>query len=413
MDGKIIISYIATCGSYAELKTIIMSIKIFPIFIFSCITGCTQTREHVQKKPETIKENSGTLSNHSSVLDTTNGLIISTGEMKTARAAHTATLLKSGKVLIAGGFAGSTYLSSAEIYDPVFKTFASAGQMSFARSSHTATMLPNGQVLITGGYNGNYLSSTEIFDPQKQTFSARSVMSTPRSGHTATILNNEKILLAGGVGVGWSFLQSAELYDIQTKTFTATGSMTTARESHTATLLKNGNVLITGGHKDRRENIKIYSSAEIYDPLSAKFILVGNMSMIRHKHDAVRLSDGNVLINGGSDEQDSEGAYTSAELYDPVSSLFKPADNMNNTRYKHNGTSILLPNGNVLIAGGNNQAEVYQAATGKFVIVVGSMGTKRLFSCATLLQNGQVLITGGYNENMEPGKNAWLYVYKK
>ncbi|MDQ6755563.1 MAG: hypothetical protein M3004_01380 [Bacteroidota bacterium] len=391
-----------------------MTTKIFFLFILSFIFGCAQiSREHTQNNSVALKENSDTFSNHSSTVDTTNGLIIPTGKMLTPRAAHTATLLKTGKVLITGGFAGSTFLSSAEIYEPSLKIFTSVGHMSVARTGHTATLLPNGQVLIAGGYNGIYLSSTEIFDPQTQTFFAGPVMNTPRSGHTATVLNDAKILFAGGVGIDWSFLQSAELYDIQTKTFTPTGSMTTARESHTATLLKNGSVLITGGHKDRRANIKIYSSAELYDPVSEKFKLIGNMSIIRHKHDAVRLDDGRVLINGGSDERDSRGTYTSAELYNPVSSSFKLAGNMNITRYKHNGTSILLPNGNVLIAGGANRAEAYQTASGKFAVVYGNMGTERLFSCATLLQNGQVLITGGYNENQESSAGAWLYIYKK
>jgi hypothetical protein len=303
-------------------------------------------------------------------------------------------------------------LSSAEIYDTASKTFTSVAHMSTARTGHSASLLPNGQVLITGGYNGDYLSSTEIFDPQLQTFSAGPKMNAQRSEHTATVLNNGKILFAGGVGVGWSFLQSAELYDTQSKTFTPTGSMTTARESHAATLLKNGDVLITGGHRDRRANIKIYSSAELYDPVSEKFKLIGEMSIIRHKHDAVALADGRILINGGSDERDSRGAYKSAELYDPISFSFKPAGNMNMTRYKHNGTSILLPNGNVLIAGGANLAEIYQPASGKFSVVLGSMGTARSFSRATLLQNGQVLITGGYDDNIESSTSSWLYIYK-
>ncbi len=189
--------------------------------------------------------------------------------------------------------------------------------------------------------------------------------------------------------------------------------MTTARESHTATLLKNGTVLITGGHKGRRTDIKIYSSAEIYDPISEKFRLIGNMTKIRHKHDAVMLANGKVLITGGSDERDSNGAYSSAELYDPVSSSFNSIKKMNLPHYKHNATSILLTNNNVLIAGGANRAEIYNPESGEFTIVSGSMGTQRLFSCATLLSNGQVLITGGYNENQEASANAWIYIYKK
>ena len=388
--------------------------KIFFPFFLPFIFRCAQISQYNnQNNLVALKENSDTFSNHSGMGDTTNGLIIVTGKMQTARAAHTATLLKNGKVLITGGFAGSTFLSSAEIFDPALKTSTTVKQMSVARSAHTATLLPNGQVLIAGGYNGSYHSGTEIFDPQTQTFSAGPKMNTPRSGHTTTYLNNGKILFAGGVGIGWSFLQSAELYDIDAKTFTPTGSLTTARESHTATLLKNGSVLITGGHKDRRADIKIYASVELYDPVSKKFRLLGSMGIVRHKHDAVRLADGKVLITGGSDERDSEGAYKNAEIYDPLSSTFVQAGNMHITRYKHNGTSILLPNGNVLIAGGSNRAEIYQPSSGKFSIVSGGMGTKRLFSCATLLQNGKVLITGGYNENQEPGANAWLYSYRK
>lgn len=343
--------------------------------------------------------------------DSPNGSIISVGKMQTARAAHTATVLKNGKVLIVGGFAGGT-LSSAEIYDPASKTFKYAGHLSVARAGHSATLLPNDKVLIAGGYNGTYLSSTEIFDPQTQSFSNGPAMTTARSGHPITGLNNGKILFAGGVGVGWSFLQSAELYNISTNSFSATGSMTTARESHTATLLKNGTVLVTGGHKDRRAYMTVYSSAEIYNPSSGKFESIGNMMIKRHKHDAIGLADGKVLITGGSDERDSKGTYSSAELYDPQSSSFKPVSNMNIDRYKHNGTSILLSNGNVLIAGGANKAEIFNNASRKFEIVQGSMGTKRLFSCATRLPNGDVLITGGYNENQVASEYAWIYSYK-
>ena len=280
------------------------------LFILCCGQG---NQEHAQEKSGNLKGNPVVLNNpidngtHSMIQDS----IIPTGSMETPRFAHTATLLKNGQVLVCGGFSGST-LSSAEIYDPNSKTFKPVGNMTIPRAGHSATLLPDGKVLIAGGYNGNYLSNTEIFDPVTKTFTSASLMTIPRSGHTATLLNNGKILFVGGVGIGWSFLESAELYDIFTGTFSATGSMTTARESHTATLLKNGTVLITGGHKGRRADIKIYLSAEIYNPSSGKFIPTGSMTKIRHKHDAVILGDGRVIITGGSDERDSRGAYTSA-----------------------------------------------------------------------------------------------------
>jgi hypothetical protein len=263
--------------------------------------------------------------------------------------------------------------------------------------------------LIAGGYDGNYLSSTEIFDPQTESFTAGSDMTVPRMGHTTTVLNNGKILFAGGVGTGWTFLESAEVYDIDSKYFSLTGSMKYARESHTATFLTDGTVLITGGHKGRRATIKIYSSAEIYNPSTGQFIETGSMNIIRHKHDAILLADGTVLITGGSDERDYDGVYKSSEIYHPDLRIFKTASNMKSPRFKHYGTSVLLPNGNVLISGGTVPAEIFHVVKNQFEIVEGNLKGKRYFSSATLLQNKNVLITGGYDENTTPSNNAWIY----
>jgi len=56
-----------------------------------------------------------------------------TGSMTAARDTHTATLLSDGRVLIAGGYAGLTYLASAELYDPKTGTFSPTGSMATPR----------------------------------------------------------------------------------------------------------------------------------------------------------------------------------------------------------------------------------------------------------------------------------------
>ena len=340
------------------------------------------------------------------------GVINLVRRMTVQRASHTATLLPDGKVLVAGGFAGNEHsLSSAEIFDPTKNTFVSTGNMNATRTGHTATLLPNGKVLIAGGYNGSYLASAELYDSKTHSFRPAGRMVTSRSGHVAALLNNGKVLLAGGVGTGWTFLAAAELYDPLTDSFTATGGMAMARESHTATLLKDGGVLITGGHKGRRAAITIYSSAEIYDPVSRTFSSTGNLTIKRHKHDATILADGRVLITGGSDERDGRGgsAYRDVEVFNPATGRFMTVGNMKAGRYKLQGTTLLMRNGKVLIAGGANRAEVFDPLTNTFSFASGNMGTNRLFATATLLKNGQVLITGGYDENQAVTANAWVY----
>lgn len=281
--------------------------------------------------------------------------------------------------------------------------------MSVARSGHTATVLRDGKVLVAGGFNGDYLDTAEIYDPKTGEFTAIGKLTMPRSEHIAVLLENGKILLAGGVGTNWTFLKSAEIFDPVAKSFSKTGNMTTPRESHTATLLENGRVLITGGHQGRRSAIVVYRSAEIYDFKKGSFAEVPGLNVKRHKHDAVLMKDGRVLIVGGSDEKDSQGAYATAEIFDPKTKSFARIGDMNLSRYKLRGTTVLLKSGRILIAGGAEHAEIYNAADDIFEIVNGGFEGKRLFSTATILKDGRVLIAGGYGDNISIGSGAWVF----
>ena len=73
-----------------------------------------------------------------------------TGSLHTARFLHTATLLSSGQVLVAGGY-GKQALASAELYDPATGTWTTTGSLALPRDAHTETLLPNGRVLVAAG----------------------------------------------------------------------------------------------------------------------------------------------------------------------------------------------------------------------------------------------------------------------
>ncbi len=220
---------------------------------------------------------------------------VSTGSLVTARYRHTATLLPSGKVLVAGGYNGSGNLSSAELYDSASGIFAATGALSTARSFHTATLLPSGKILVVGGAgNGSYLSSAELYDPATGTFTATGPLATARQFHTATLLPSGKVLVAGGDNGG--VLSSAELYDAVSGVFTSTGPLATARYGHTATLLPSGNVLVTAGYKQG----SLLDSAELYDPATGTFTATGPLATARQSHTATLLPSGKVLVGGAT-----------------------------------------------------------------------------------------------------------------
>jgi len=341
---------------------------------------------------------------------TIDGTLIQIADLHDARAAHKATLLNDGNVLITGGFAGSSSngLASVEIFNPTTNTFIKINPMLAARFDHSATLLPDGKVLIAGGYNGAAVATTEIYDPVQMSFSVGPTMNTARYGHTATPLNDGRILFAGGVGTGWSFLASAEVFDIETNRFITVNSMVVPRESHTATLLTDGNVLIIGGHRDRREHLVVYASSEIFDSKTNQFSESGNLQIPRHKHDAILLADGKVLVVGGADRRDS--LYKSAEIYDPNVRQFASIPDLNSPRFKFRNASIMLPDKNVLIAGGSNKVELYDFVKGTFRPLQGDLGVTRYFSSSTLLSNGNVLIAGGYDANISATRKASLFV---
>lgn len=332
--------------------------------------------------------------------------------MSTARAVHTMTPLGDGTVLIVGGMGASDDpTAGAQLFDPRTDRFVDLAAAAAPRKSHTATRLRDGKVLIAGGHGpGNtYLSTADLYDPATRTFTSLHPMTTARAGHEAVQLDDGRVLIIGGTGTGWTFLASAEFYDPRTRTFTATGNMNEPREGHVTAKLPDGRVLVAGGHRGRRSEITISRTAEIYDPVTGRFTPTGEMTVRRHKHDAVALPDGRVLVLGGADERDDRGTYTSTEIFDPAQGRFHAGTPMRLARYKHRGTSLLLHDGTLLLAGGAPEAELLDPATGRSTIVAGNVRMAGLFAAAAVLPAGRVLITGGYGGGTGPRARAWVF----
>jgi hypothetical protein len=346
------------------------------------------------------------------VTTTPTGTLTELAPMGAARAAHSMTLLATGDVLVVGGMSGSeSQLSGAERFDHRTRRFVPIAGEAARRQSHSATRLPDGRVLIAGGMDASarYLDTTLLYDPRTGTFTSSGRLSAPRSNHEAVLLDDGRVLLVGGVGTGWSFLASAEIYDPRTGVSTATGSMTGPRESHVAVKMADGRVLVAGGHRGRRTAITIFDSSEIFDPSTGRFTASGVMTIRRHKHDAVALPDGRVMILGGADERDNEGAYRSTEFFDPATGRFSNGPTLQLARYKLSGTTQLLDAHTLLLTSGATRAEELDLTTGRSTLVDGTARMAGQFAAAVMLGDGRVLITGGYGEGSGPRNSAWIY----
>ena len=202
-------------------------------------------------------------------------------------------------------------MTSAELYDPTTGRWSDAASMAVPRSDHTATLLPSGKVLIAGGGGAGpatQADSAELFDPALGTWSRTGDLVSGRELHTATLLPNGQVLVAGGSFSG--YLASTELFDPATGRWTRTGDLAVARGIHTATLLLDGQVLVAGGYPGPAGNGD--ASAELYDPTARSWSSAGTMSSRRFYHAAALLRNGSVLVTGG------RGAGPSAEIFTPA-----------------------------------------------------------------------------------------------
>jgi N-acetylneuraminic acid mutarotase len=240
------------------------------------------------------------------------------------------------------------------------------------------------------------------------TWTATGSLNTARTGHTATLLQNGQVLAIGGEDPSKNLLTSAELYNLATGKWTVTGSTATPRLDHTATLLPNGEVLVAGGYLGVNSQYQpIYTAtAELYNPSTGAWKATGSMTVPRAFHGATLLPNGEVLVAGGSNADGSSNV--SAELYDPSTGTWKATGKMNSS---FAAQLTLLQNGHVLVA--DETAELYDPATRQWTntsAMYYNFGTSRL--AAVLLPSGDALVYGNHfacyaSEFYNPVANTW------
>jgi N-acetylneuraminic acid mutarotase len=187
----------------------------------------------------------------------------SAGVLPVALSNYTTTLLANGNVLVVGGNTPTgTYSipvsqSMVELYNATTNTWSAAATLATPRSSHSATLLASGQVLVAGGLNlqlgassssqtSTKLASAELYNPATNSWSAAANLTTTRYGHgSVTLTDGRAMVIAGGTPTS---AKNAEIYDPVTNIWSVSGTLGTLHKyQSTSTLLQDGSVLVVGG----------------------------------------------------------------------------------------------------------------------------------------------------------------------
>ena len=380
--------------------------------------------------------------------------------MAIARAYHTATLLRDGRVMVVGGTeSGGKPLASVEIYDPKKDAWSEGPPLHIARTGHTASVLPDGSVLVAGGIDGDgrAIAVTERWRSSDNRWSVEAGLAEPRGFQQATTLNSGDVLISGGVRamdgdrpakpatllelwraaegrwitVGMMPFPSFDhlavrgandlVYLFGYNGYYGSATLVWAphesenlvvehSEANTITRLPDGRFLLAGGRRFR----DLTSAALVYDPEAYRWTSAGPMHLARADHHAVLLQDGRVLVVGGT-VADNESRQPAGEPPTYPGEIWNPKTRTWSTVHGldfRSGQSVipaLLPDGRVQLAARDTDAESVYALRiwdprDESVTVLTNISRPRPGGQVVAFPDGRLLYAGGLDQSAREGQ---------
>jgi hypothetical protein len=220
----------------------------------------------------------------------------------------------------------------------------------------------NGLVIVAGSNDATsaaivgaltfdtHTGESHLVDPRQ-----RAVLSEPRAFASASDFEG-KVLVAGGENpihdasvAGGTVRDSAEVYDPKTQSFELNLlKLAVPRTHHAAATLNSGETVLIGG---RAEDSDASSFVEVVSPGTRVSKLVENLYVGRSEPSALRLSDGRILVAGGTDADGRPVGALEWRAAD-ASRLDAPFDGSVELPPRFDRAYVALPGGAALAVGG-------------------------------------------------------------
>lgn len=381
--------------------------------------------------------------------------------MKLPRAGHSATLLKNGKVFIAGGFGHTQQvtspptrlaLSETELFNPATNMFETAremavanGQQKLPKAFHTATALVSGQVLLWGGesYSGGTANTVSpaaiilIYDPDENAYGVALARkppepaAIPRTKHKALLDKNGKVLIVGGETrtAGLVPVDQVEWFDPATNDYKVVGGVALPRLGPALALVKGGELVAVAGGTD--------GSAMVNEVVYFKWEATGfKREMLaapprlaspgRRGAAAATLRQGlDLVVLGGYSDPDplKVTPVGSSEIVVTATSAVGAGPTVGG---RGDSCATQLPDGSLIAIGGlavdipgakgrSDGSSVILKSTGTGTAQAFSgpdLAVPRYLHTCTALRDGSVLVLGGLNDQITSRdvlQDAWIY----
>ena len=258
--------------------------------------------------------------------------------------------LPDGRVMqIGGSNVGILSTPETNVFNPATGAWTALSDMAAGRWYPTQTSLPDGRILAVGGQISTsptvHKMIPEIYNPVTDTFTELTAASIGNLMYPFLFVQSDGTIFAAGPG------GVARSFDIRSQTWTGSSPPNLRTSAGSAAMYAPGKILKTGGQDPAIVGAEVI---DLNEP-SPTWRLVSDMAFPRRRLDLVLLPDGIALGVGGAVDGESspECAVHSATVWDPNTELWTQLASMQRPRVYHS-SAVLLPDGRVLAAGGEN-----------------------------------------------------------
>ncbi|WP_239132017.1 discoidin domain-containing protein [Paractinoplanes durhamensis] len=334
-----------------------------------------------------------------------------------------AAVLPNGKILtwsasFDNDYVGGTGRTLTATYDPATGVVT---QREVAETGHDMfcpgiSVLPDGRILVTGG---NDAALTSIYDPATDSWTNGPDMTTARGYQSSATLSDGRVFTiggswSGGVGnydvgrkngevwsatTGWTALPGADVVPMLTADPGGNGDY--RKDNHAWLIAWSGNKVLQAGPSKKMNWYTISGQGSV-----ASAGTRGDDGDAMNGN-AIMYDTGKILTVGGAPAYQDSNATANAYVLtiSGTTVTTRKVASMANTRAFHN--SVVLPDGKVLVVGGENyavpfsdntavlNAELWDPATETFTTMATQAVPRTYHSIALLLPDGRVLSAGG------------------
>jgi N-acetylneuraminic acid mutarotase len=255
-----------------------------------------------------------------------------------------------GKIYVIGGFTGSDYITTIQVYDPATDSWDSIPNATgtFTARRGMSSVVVGGKIYTFGGANGSggsngsgALNNVEVFDPATNVWSTLPDMPTARWRSCAVLISG-KIYVMGGYVSGP--VNTVEIFDTLTKTWSEGDTISFGARSDFAAEVINGKIYVVGGQGDT-------VSPQVYDTEEKTWTIPSTSGSYSERQGlSAALIDGEIYAFGGDDG----GIYSNTfDVFNPATNAWATPPTTNLPVPRAGGCETMY-NGKVYIVGGRD-----------------------------------------------------------